>query len=634
MPFKLQKPIVYVGDTPSDFCVVTAIPSLARYAEEVAYDMQIRTCIALAKVDTDVEVALELLRTEHFKLMATRGYAAHILQGRTTTPILTIGYSPEVFIEALLPYQNTNIVVGHLCFPEQGLGFQKIASLLGLRGYRLEVEDRNDIDKALDEARQKNVTLLLGGLGLISKAREKGVDGIPLLAENKEAVYRTFSEAKYILTINAINEARHAFIHAVLDTNPNIIMYIDSEYTITYANDTAVRTFDFTGQGLTGTPLVGIFPDVNVDSMFSEEGKKREPGLLTDRLNREFLFELTSLVLQNGKSGFILSLSSVAAIQKNERSVRRTQYVKNQPRLFSINDIKGDSAAITEARAQAVRFSRSDKPVLITGETGTGKEMFAQVIHSLSKRNMGPFISINCASLSENLLESELFGYEEGAFTSARRGGKPGLLELANKGTVFLDEIGEMSLTVQARLLRVLQDQLVMRLGSTHFLPVDIRIICATNRDIFSMVREGRFRTDLFYRIDTLILHVPSLESRKEDIVLIARHHLKKTQNILSPDAEQKLLKHIWRGNVRELFHVLDRAAVIHEGSVIDAQDIRFDEELLHGNNQAPLKKHDPDACTILDALRAHQYNKGKTAEALGISRTTLWKKMKRLSLD
>ena len=634
MPLKLQKPIVYVGDRPSDFCVVTAVPSLARYAEEVAHDMQIRTCIALAQVDTDVEVALELLRTEHFKLMATRGYAAHILQGRTATPVLTIGYSPEVFLEALLPYQNTNMVVGHLCFPEQGLGFQKIAGLLGLRGYRLEVEDRNDIDKALEEAREKNVTLLLGGLGLISKAREKGVDGIPLLAENKEAVYRTFSEAKYILTINSINEARHTFIRTVLDTNPNIIMYIDSEYTIAYANDTAVRTFDFTGQGLTGTPLANIFPEASVADMFLEENRKGDPGLLTDKLHREFLFELTSLVLQNGKSGFILSLNSVADIQKNERNVRRTQYVKKQPRLFSINDIKGSSAAIMEARARAVRFSGSDMPVLITGETGTGKEMFAQVIHSLSKRNTGPFISINCASLSENLLESELFGYEEGAFTSARRGGKPGLLELADKGTVFLDEIGEISPAVQARLLRVLQDQLVMRLGSTRFLPVDVRVICATNRDIFSMVRDGRFRADLFYRIDTLILHVPSLEARKEDIVPIARQHLKKTQNSLCPEAEQKLLNHVWHGNVRELIHVLDRAAVMHEGALITAEDIRFDEELLHGRPQSRSGKSDPDAGTVLEALRTHQYNKGKTAEALGISRTTLWKKMKRLGLD
>ena len=633
MALRLQKPIIYVGERPSDFCVVTPLLSLARYAEEAAREMQIRTCIAISEVDNDEEVALEIIRTENVKLLATRGYTAHFLRRSTSVPVLTFGYSSENFLETLLPYQNSHISVGYLCFPEQGLSFQKIASLLGIRGYRLEVEDRNDIDAALEEVRKKNIKLLLGGLGLISKAREKGFDGIPLLAENKKTVYSTFSNAKYILTIDAINKSRHTFIRTVLDTNPNIIMYVDADYTIAYANDTAAKTFNFTEQELTGLPLDHLFPDIDLPLLFSEENKKNDSGLLTDKLHRDFLFEVTSLVLQNGESGFILSLNSVADIQKNERNVRQKQYVKKHPTLFSIHDITGDSPAVAHAREQTIRFADSDTPVLITGETGTGKEMFAQAIHSHSARRTAPFISINCASLSENLLESELFGYEEGAFTSARRGGKPGLLELADKGTVFFDEIGEMPLTVQARLLRVLQDKLIMRLGSTRFLPVDIRIICATNRDLLDMVREGLFRADLFYRIDTLILRVPSLEERKEDIVPIAAAHLKKKQCSLSADALEKLKKHVWHGNVRELLHVLDRAAVMKTSPIITAEHILFDEELLIRNTPSSTKQLTAEDRTILEALERHQFHKGRTAEALGISRTTLWKKMKQLGL-
>ena len=633
MTLRLQKPVIYVGERPSDFCVVTPLPSLARYAEEAAREMQIRTCIVLSEVDNDEEAALEILHTENVKLLATRGYTAHVLRQKTSVPILTFGYSSENFLETLLPYQNSHITVGYLCFPEQGLSFQKIASLLGIRGYRLEVEDRKDLGPALEEAREKNIELLLGGLGLISKAREQGFNGIPLLAENKQTVYRTFSDAQYILTIDSINESRHTFIRAVLDTNPNIIMYIDADYTIAYANDRAVRTFDFTGQGLKGLSLDQLFPDIDLPILFSEENKKSESGLLTDKLHRDFLFDVTSLVLQSGKSGFILSLNSVADIQKNERSVRQKQYVKKHPTLFSIRDIAGSSPVISHARKKTLRFAESDTPVLITGETGTGKEMFAQAIHSHSARRTAPFISINCASLSENLLESELFGYEEGAFTSARRGGKPGLLELADKGTVFFDEIGEMPLTVQARLLRVLQDKLIMRLGSTRFLPVDVRVICATNRNLLEMVGEGRFRADLFYRIDTLILRVPSLGERKEDIASIASDYLKKKRCTLADEALKKLEGHIWRGNVRELLHVLDRAVVMKDGPVIGAEDIFFDEELL-GSGAVPSGKNlGEEELAIRKALEANRYHKGRAAEELGISRTTLWKKMKSLGL-
>ena len=192
MTLRLQKPVIYIGARPSDFCVVTPLPSLARYAEEAAREMQIRTCIVLSEVDNDEEAALEILHTENVKLLATRGYTAHILRQKTSVPILTFGYSSENFLETLLPYQNSRIAVGYLCFPEQGLSFQKIASLLGIRGYRLEVEDRKDLGPVLEEAREKNIELLLGGLGLISKAREQGFEGIPCLPKTSRPFIAPF----------------------------------------------------------------------------------------------------------------------------------------------------------------------------------------------------------------------------------------------------------------------------------------------------------------------------------------------------------------------------------------------------------------------------------------------------------
>lgn len=634
----LVRPLIQVGERPFDFGVVTPLVPVAQYAEEAARSMGIRTCIALSGVDNDVEVALEMIRAENVKLLATRGYTEHILRSRTTVPILSIGYSAENFFETLLPYQNSGMAVGHLCFPGQGGKFDKVARLLGIKGYRLEVEDRDELDDALDEARRLNIELLIGGLGLIGRARKKGFQGIPLLAENREVVWQTFTDARSMLAIHSISAARNDFIRTILDTNPNIIMYCDADLTITYANASAAQTFAAVASDLTGRALSELFPDIDPGICFSCPGERCEPTLLTDATGREFLFEQRKITLQDDLHGLIVSLSTVADIQKKERKVRQKHLVRELRSVFTLGDIVGESAALREARACAARFAASEAPVLIVGETGTGKEMFAQGIHAQSARAQAPFISINCASLSEHLLESELFGYEEGAFTSARRGGKPGLFELADKGTIFLDEIGEMAPAVQARLLRVLQDKVVTRLGGAHFVAVDVRVVCATNRNLLDMVRAGTFRADLFYRINTLILVLPPLDRRGDDAVLIARSWAARVGARLSPDALEALRRRVWRGNVREMLHVLERARTMRPGAVIRDTDLLSDEELLAGaGREAGETRNAPESASergeLVAALERHRWHRGRTAAELGISRATLWKRMRRLGL-
>lgn len=280
--------------------------------------------------------------------------------------------------------------------------------------------------------------------------------------------------------------------------------------------------------------------------------------------------------------------------------------------------------------------------MLLIGDTGTGKEMFAQAIHAHSRRQEAAFVSVNCAAVPESLLESELFGYEEGAFTGARRGGKTGLVELAHGGTLFLDEIGEMPLRLQARLLRVLQDKVVTRLGSTRFVQVNVRIICATNRNLFAMARQGQFRQDLFYRINTLLLKIPSLEARREDIGPIVLAYLRRLRGegykklSISDEAIEKLEQHDWPGNVRELLHVVDRAIALARQPVIQASDILFDADILDEEEpETPSAgRGETASCARLEAvLQKYRYNKTQAAEALGISRTTLWRRMKECGL-
>ncbi|MBD9655415.1 sigma-54-dependent transcriptional regulator [Pseudomonas sp. PDM12] len=245
------------------------------------------------------------------------------------------------------------------------------------------------------------------------------------------------------------------------------------------------------------------------------------------------------------------------------------------------DSLLGDSTPIRTLKARAQRVATLDAPLLIHGETGTGKELVARACHALSPRHGAPFLALNCAALPESLAESELFGYAPGAFTGAQRGGKPGLLELANHGTVFLDEIGEMSPYLQAKLLRFLSDGTFRRVGGEREERVNVRIISATHRDLERMVAEGEFREDLFYRLNVLNLQVPPLRERGQDIVLLARHfmqqacaQIQRTQCRLTPDTYPALLGNRWPGNVRQLQNVIFRAAAICESNLVQIGDL------------------------------------------------------------
>lgn len=278
-----------------------------------------------------------------------------------------------------------------------------------------------------------------------------------------------------------------------------------------------------------------------------------------------------------GAFAFLKNLSESKI--KPQKSKNQT-IVKGHKAKYNFEDIIGESEPIMRCKKNAVRMAQSNSTVLITGESGTGKELFAQAIHNSSSRRDNQFVVINCGALPESLLESELFGYEEGAFTGAKKGGKPGLFELANEGTLFFDEIGEMPLTLQPRLLRVLQERQVMRIGGDKLINIDVRLIAATNRNIKEMVNNGEFRVDLFYRINVLSLKIPSLNSRSEDIFILINNIKKELKGdfVLTEKAKQAFLKHDWRGNVRELRNYVEN--IINLGiTKVDIDDLPFELE-------------------------------------------------------
>lgn len=336
--------------------------------------------------------------------------------------------------------------------------------------------------------------------------------------------------------------------------------------------------------------------------------------------------------------------STAARIEQLGRTVR---FYKEQIRSvlsprFALNDIVGHSEAIMRAKELILLYARTESPVLVQGATGTGKELFASALHVASQRSEGPFVCINCGAIPPDLFESELFGYSSGAFTGAKKEGKMGKIELANKGTLFLDEVGEMPLAAQVKLLRVLEDKMISRLGSTHPIKVDFRLVVATNRDLKTMIKEGQFREDLFYRVSAMSVHIPPLCERREDIPVLARNvldRLERSDVSCSRDTLDILLKYNWPGNVRELRNILERAASFCTAGVIEPKDLPH--ELLQlASSPCPLPcasqpslagvRSMNERTLILETLAKLDWNMARSARELGISRATLYEKLKK----
>ncbi|MCK8816624.1 sigma 54-interacting transcriptional regulator [Natroniella sulfidigena] len=335
---------------------------------------------------------------------------------------------------------------------------------------------------------------------------------------------------------------------------------------------------------------------------------------------------------------------------REEADYYKDKLAQDSQTKYLFKDIKGKSVEMKEAKVKAQQAAQTKSTILILGESGTGKEMFAHAIHNASQRRDEPFIKINCAAITESLLESELFGYEEGAFTGAKRGGKPGKFELADGGTIFLDEVGDMPLQMQAKLLRVLQEGEIERVGGNKTITIDLRVIAATNRDLKQMVKDGDFREDLYYRLNVITIKTPALRSRIEDLPGIIDHIINKLtveqrmpRKSFSKEALNRLMQHDWPGNVRELENVIVQTFSLTYEEMIEVEHLP--NYLLQGENQAsPLIREGEvkslaqltsqvEKQAIKKALEATNWNKKQTAELLQISRSTLYQKIDKYNI-
>ncbi len=334
--------------------------------------------------------------------------------------------------------------------------------------------------------------------------------------------------------------------------------------------------------------------------------------------------------------GAVETMTDITSLYMKELEIEELKQELRQEYWFM--GLLGKSPAMTKLYEQIRNAAMSEAPVLICGESGSGKNLVANAIHKLSRRKDGPFITMNCASLNDHLLESELFGHRKGSFTGAVND-RIGRFEAANDGSIFLDEIGDMPMLMQAKLLRVLEEKVVERVGDHRPIPVNIRLISATNKDLHGLVPD-KFREDLFYRVNSIFINVPPLRERVEDVPIIAFHYLKKIAIVnnkdirrISPQAVEVIKNYSWPGNVRQLINALEHSAITCKGDTIEVSDLPDyvfvnKKEETNGNQQG-----DPED-NIKSALAMFKGNKTLTAKHLGISRVTLWKRLKELKLD
>ena len=393
-----------------------------------------------------------------------------------------------------------------------------------------------------------------------------------LLKLNLSVKYVNVFENSYNkLLIDAANKIRKVLNQSeklrknqtvILDEIEEGILSVDERNQLIFANPAMNKIFGNHPDLMANKNILEIIKNLESAEIFPEKSGDTEKSLdLLYSLPNKKVVCNRNMVQIGGEKSYIYTFREAAQIQKLEQKVRIKLYEKGYVAKHSFEDIWGDNQQIKTAKKMASIFAGTEETILITGESGTGKELFAQAIHCNSRRSDGPFVAMNFAAIPEGLVESELFGYEEGAFTGARKGGKQGIFELAHGGTLLLDEIGDAPLNIQARLLRVLEEREIMRLGGARMIPVDVRVIAATNQNLVDYVKRKLFRADLFYRLSVLTLEIPPLREFREEIPLFLEKLLQAKYNLkreLKPEVLAFLLKYDWPGNMRELRNVAD----------------------------------------------------------------------------
>ncbi|MEQ2526113.1 sigma 54-interacting transcriptional regulator [Bacillaceae bacterium CLA-AA-H227] len=503
------------------------------------------------------------------------------------------------------------------------------------------------------EANQEQV--LANGLKIITTR-------IPMIDENHQligafAVFKDITEVVNLAEELTNQKEIQTMLEAVIQSSEEAISVVDEYGKGIIINPAYTRITGLSEDEVIGQPATADISEGD-ESMHMQVLKTRKPvrgvAMRLGPHKREVIVNVAPVIVDGKLKGSVGVIHDMSEIKNLNRELNRArQIIRTLEAKYSFEDIIGDSTEFQLAIEQAKLGAKTPATVLLRGESGTGKELFAHAIHNASDRKYNKFVRVNCAALSESLLESELFGYEEGAFSGAKRGGKRGLFEEANNGSIFLDEIGELSANTQAKLLRVLQENEITRVGGTKPISINVRVIAATNVNIEKGIINGTFREDLYYRLNRMPIHIPPLRDRKEDIPSLCNRLLQKInqdygRNVegVTPAAMKLLLQYNWPGNVRELDNILGRAVIFmnyHENEidVHHIPELKMSQESKVELSLPPISNGESlnslleqyERNIIIDTLEKMKGNKTETAKALGLSLRNLYYKLEKLDI-
>ena len=576
-------------------------------------------------------------------IISRGGTAELISKSGIQVPLVEISITFQDLAETLIKakeiacVENPRIAV--LAFRNMIRNIEVFAQVMeiDLNIYRLDSEE--EISTVTERALKENNDVIIGGIQTTILSAAYGAKAL-LLTSGEDSYRDAILQAERVLYARTLEKERVKMFRVLVDYSIQGIIGIDSEKKISVFNNAAERLIGISASQALGKRIHSIFPLIPLSAV--SDMPKFMLGELVQINEKKLIANIIPIDVGESISGAMITLEDVGQIVEMEATIRQEMYSKGLCAQYRFEDILGTSPPLAEAKRIAMEYANIDATVIITGASGTGKELFAQSIHNGSKRSQRPFVAVNCGAIPTSLLESELFGYAEGAFTGANKKGKPGLFELAHGGTIFLDEIGEMDRLAQTSLLRIIQERRVMRLGGDKYLPVDVRIIAASNGNLTNLVKEGRLREDLYYRINVLPLELPALKDRPGDPLFIAGNFLKvynemfKRNLVLSDHARNFIESYEWPGNVRELGNYVERLVVTANENIYTAGTIS---QILGnvGKSNIPqvrtIYSANTEKAHILHMLAETHYNQQKTARRLGIDRSTLYRKMKALNI-
>ena len=569
------------------------------------------------------------------KVFIARGRNVTLLRSNLTVPIINVQYTFEDFyysvVKADCKYENIALVG----FDE---AYDMMVKFREISGYNVQVigpKTVDNIENDIISSLKPGTEVLIGGISVKRVADDYSLKHI-MLDVDIDSLRIAINSALNILWANYEKDKHLQTILTTINGVTEAIINLNNNGEILFLNNLAKKIF----AGYDDNEIKRIVVSAT-DEKTIQKGIPVYDKVISIK-DKNYIINLKPVLFQENIQSIVAIIHFANSIQKGEEQLRIKFNSKGYMAKNTFNNIIGSSNALYNAISKAKKYSKTSNSILITGQTGTGKEMFAQSIHNYSSRANGPFIAINCAALPNSILESELFGYVKGAFTGASKEGKMGIFELAHNGTVFLDEIGEMDINIQAKILRVLQEREISRLGDNKIIPIDVRVISATNKNLHDLIKEKKFREDLYYRLAVLELDIPPLNQRLEDVPCLVDYYLKKNGHevMFTDDALHLLCSCNYHGNIRQLFNILERAIVLSETSTITANDLGDvigiegfaeksikDYSLKNSNDNFERRK-------IISILDKNSGNRKKTAEELNISLTTLWRKIKKYNIS